>query len=82
MLTFCDNFFLSPIAPPPEYVSDSAYILCMKPVLSEAVPSTDSGRVVHVLWRTIIWPLDVSRELLMDGQSFSRHTVSGSLAVH
>ena len=42
----------------------------------------DSGRVAHVLWRTIIWPLDVSRELFMGGQSFSRHTVSGSLAVH
>jgi len=48
----------------------------------EAVPSIDSGRVVHVLWRTIIWPLDVSREFFMDGQSFSCHTVSGSLAVH
>ena len=49
---------------------------------SETGPSVDSGRVVHVLWRTIICPLDVSRELFMDGQSFSRHTVSGSLAVH
>ena len=48
----------------------------------EAGSSIDSGRVVHVLWRTIIWPLDVSRELFMGGQSFSRHTVSGSLAVH
>jgi len=49
---------------------------------TEAVSSIDNGRVVHVLWRTIIWPLDVSREFFMDGQSFSRHTVSGSLAVH
>ena len=48
---------------------------------TEAGPSINNGRVVHVLWRTIIWPLDVSRELFMDGQSFSRHTVSGSLAV-
>ena len=49
---------------------------------TEAGPSIDSGPVVNVLWRTIIWPLDVSRELFMDGQSFSRHTLSGSLAVH
>ena len=49
---------------------------------SEAGPSIDTGRVVHVLWRTIIWPLDVSRELFMDWQSFSRHTVSRLLALH
>ena len=35
---------------------------------TEAGPSMDSGRVVHVLRRTIIWPLDVSRELFMDGE--------------
>ena len=47
----------------------------------EAVPSTYSGRVVHVLWGTKVWPLDESRELFTYGQSFSRHTVSGTLAV-
>jgi len=30
----------------------------MKP---EPVFSLDSGREVHVLWGTIVWPLDVSR---------------------
>jgi len=35
---------------------------------TEAGPSIDGGRVVHVLWRTIILPLDVSRELFMDEQ--------------
>ena len=29
------------------------------PSWPEAGPSIDSGSVVHVLWRTIIWPLDV-----------------------
>jgi len=59
------------------------YITLLCSILETTEPglSIDNGRVFHVLWRTIVWPLDVSRELFLDGQSFSRHTVSGALAV-
>ena len=78
---FRDNRSRSESKPPLDYPRLFAE-LPLEEMCAEAVPSIDSGRVVHVLWRTIIWPLDVSRELFMDGQSFSPHTVSGSLAVH
>ena len=33
--------------------------------MTEPVLSIDSGREVHVLWVTIVWPLEVSYELFI-----------------
>ena len=68
--------FLREFSPSRHTLMATPFILFSEPGLS-----IDNGRVFHVLWRTIVWPLDVSRELFLDGQSFSRHTVSGALAV-
>ena len=42
------------------YASGDSGILDIMRVVTELVLSIESGRVVHVLWGTTCWPLDVS----------------------